>query len=137
MGRNRGGMFCVEFGKKKNYFQKILQGIVEAEIDVIRKLTGCRKPCTYRQYTFIGKRTPTLCKPKISSFSLWAFSNRTLFKTGQSIYPLPSLVAEFGGTLSLFIGFWTRLILFIKHMSHCASCLSITYDLFVKVTGNC
>ena len=86
-------------------YEKILRDIVAAENNEIRKLTGCRKPCTYRQYTFTGERTPTTFKPEAFSFSLWAFSNRTLVKTEQSIYPLSSLVAEFGGTLSLFLGF--------------------------------
>ena len=86
-------------------YEKIFHDIVVAENNEIRKLTGCRKPCTYRQYTFTGERTPTTFRPEVFSFSLWAFSNRTLVKTEQLIYPLSSLVAEFGGTLSLFLGF--------------------------------
>jgi hypothetical protein len=47
-------------------------------------------------------------------FSLVAQSNDTRIETEQLIYPLSSLVAEFGGTLGLFLGFsfmalWDRL----------------------------
>ena len=39
------------------------------------------------------------------AFSLWAASKKTTIKTEQLIYPLASLVADFGGTLGLFLGF--------------------------------
>ena len=38
-------------------------------------------------------------------FALVSMFNRTHVETEQLIYPLTSLVAEFGGTLSLFIRF--------------------------------
>ena len=105
--RNTGGMFYISVSNKVIFrkYEKTFTDIVVAENNEIRKLTGCRKSCTYRQYTFTGERTPTTFRPEVFSFSLWAFSNRTLVKTEQSIYPLSSLVAEFGGTLSLFLGF--------------------------------
>jgi hypothetical protein len=36
---------------------------------------------------------------------MYASSNDTRVETEQLIYPLSSLVAEFGGTLGLFLGF--------------------------------
>ena len=36
---------------------------------------------------------------------LWAVSKNTVVKTEHLIYPISSLVAEFGGTLGLFLGF--------------------------------
>ena len=38
-------------------------------------------------------------------FSLWSASVNTFSEKEQLIYPLTSLVAEFGGTLGLFLGF--------------------------------
>ena len=38
-------------------------------------------------------------------FSLWATSKKTTIRTEQLIYPVTSLVADFGGTLGLFLGF--------------------------------
>ena len=38
-------------------------------------------------------------------FDRWAVSRKTTIKTEQLIYPLVSLVADFGGTLGLFLGF--------------------------------
>ena len=39
------------------------------------------------------------------TFSLWSVSVDTYSEKEQLIYPLTSLVAEFGGTLGLFLGF--------------------------------
>ena len=51
------------------------------------------------------------------SFSFWAASTKTIIRTEQLIYPLTSLVAEFGGTHGLFLGFsfmtlWDHIQLF-------------------------
>ena len=72
----------------------------------ITKLTGCQKPCQYRMYEFVGAEEP-MASPKAEyfAFSLWAVSKKTTVRTEQLIYPLSSLVAEFGGTLGLFLGF--------------------------------
>ena len=39
------------------------------------------------------------------AFSLWAVSGKTTIRTEKLIYPPASLVADFGGTLGLFLGF--------------------------------
>ena len=70
----------------------------------IIKLTGCRKPCYRRKYTFIGKEIPTSFEHDDFILSLWAVSNETLVETEELIYPWTSLVAEFAGTLSIFLG---------------------------------
>merc|ERR1719458_2271958 len=76
------------------------------EIDEIRKLTGCMKPCRYRKYIFPNEKQP---QPGVNSdnsiFSLWAVSKKTRYEVEHLIYPLSSLVAELGGTLGLFLGF--------------------------------
>ena len=72
----------------------------------ISKLTGCMKPCQYRMYQFVGSEEPVVSpKPGYFAFFLWAVSKKTTVRTEQLIYPLSSLVAEFGGTLGLFLGF--------------------------------
>ena len=75
------------------------------ESEDIRKTTGCKKPCFYKRYNFIGEKLQTYFLANEFVFSLWAVSNYTMLETEQLIYPLASLVAEFGGTLSLFLGF--------------------------------
>ena len=66
-------------------------------------MTGCMKPCTYKMYQ-LGRKEPSVIKSDFFAFSLWAASKKTIIRTEQLIYPLTSLVAEFGGTLGLFLG---------------------------------
>ena len=75
-----------------------------AEAKEIKRLTNCIKPCNYRKY-ILGERKQTSFKSENFTFSLWAVSKNTVVKTEQLIYPISSLVAEFGGTLGLFLGF--------------------------------
>ena len=82
---------------------KIYEELRVADLEDISKMTGCLKPCTYNMYEF-GKHEPVTLKTEHFAFSLWAVSSKTTIKTEQLIYPLASLVAEFGGTLGLFLG---------------------------------
>ena len=66
----------------------------------ISEVTGCKKPCRYRRYSYFGE--PVINKQIKSDqflFSMVALSKDTRVETEQLIYPLSSLVAEFGGTL--------------------------------------
>ena len=74
-----------------------------ADLEDITKMTGCMKPCSYRAYQFI-RQERVILQSEYFAFSLWAVSKKTTIKTEQLIYPLASLVAEFGGTLGLFLG---------------------------------
>ena len=65
----------------------------------IFQLTGCRKPCRYNKYGFIGGQTATSFAHQHFVFSLWAVSNSTTVETEVFVYPWTSFVAEFGGTL--------------------------------------
>ena len=56
------------------------------------------------KYNLLGDMKPSLFKSEYVAFSLWAVSENTRVSTEQLIYPISSLVAEFGGTLSLFLG---------------------------------
>ena len=71
----------------------------------ITALTGCLKPCQYRKYHFVGGKERVSLDTDGFVFSLWAVSKKTTIKTEQLIYPVTSLVADFGGTLGLFLGF--------------------------------
>ena len=80
--------------------------ITGSDLEDITKLTGCLKPCQYRMYQFVGAEEPVVSpRSEYFAFSLWAVSKKTTIKTEQLVYPLSSLVAEFGGTLGLFLGF--------------------------------
>ena len=63
-------------------------------------MTGCKKPCHYKKYSFIGQEQTTSFTHEDFNFSLWAVSNATTLETEVLVYPLTSLVADFGGTLS-------------------------------------
>ena len=70
------------------------------------RVTGCKKPCYYKKYRLVGKLQASSVKHGQNFiFGLWAASNMTMMEKEQLIYPLTSLVAEFGGTLGLFLGF--------------------------------
>ena len=70
------------------------------------KITGCKKPCYYKKYSFFGEPKKThLNRTKDFLFSFFSHSNDTRVETETLIYPLSSLVTEFGGVLGLFLGF--------------------------------
>ena len=85
-------------------YGRILDKIRASDLDNIFKLTKCTKPCKYKKYNLLGDMKPSLFKSEYVAFSLWAVSENTRVSTEQLIYPISSLVAEFGGTLSLFLG---------------------------------
>ena len=76
-----------------------------SEAKEIFKLSGCRRPCIYKRYNFVGEKQTAAFLSNHFLFSLWAVSNSTLVESEQLIYPLSSLVAEIGGLLGLFFGF--------------------------------
>ena len=67
-------------------------------------MTGCHRPCIYHQYKFIGERERTLSSPEHFVFSLWAIDSSVEVAKETNIYNFDTLVADFGGTLSLFFG---------------------------------
>ena len=80
-------------------FQKL--GISQSE--KISDFTGCLKPCHYKKYTFLAEHN--FKSKKNYEFDLWAVSSNTKIETEELIYPMSTMVAEFGGTLGLFLGF--------------------------------
>ena len=75
------------------------------EHEGITQLTGCLKPCKYRRYSFFREKQSTAFTSNYFTFSLCSLSEFTRVEVEELIYPFSSLVAEFGGTLSLFLGF--------------------------------
>ena len=93
---------CDVFLRKYDSLFKMLS---RAEVPEVTRITGCQKPCRYNKYIIVGERRRTTFESKDFTFSLWAVSNRTEIRKEELIYPLSSLVADFGGTLGLFLGF--------------------------------
>ena len=81
---------------------RIFQELGISQSQEISLITGCLKPCYYKKYNFLAEHN---VKRDQYEFFLWAASSRTRVETEELIYPMSSLVAEFGGTLSLFLGF--------------------------------
>ena len=74
------------------------------DLDGIYKKTGCLKPCHYLKYWVEGDGIPTTYKSDNFLFSLVSVSNNTYVETEMPVYPWTSFVAEFGGSLGLFLG---------------------------------
>ena len=72
----------------------------DANLKQVLKLTGCKKPCYYKKYSFFGEPMQThINRTGYFIFSVISYSNDTRMETETLIYPLSSLVAEFGGVL--------------------------------------
>ena len=63
------------------------------------------KAVSLQKVHFLGEPSPTNFKSKHYIFSIWAVSSMTRVETEELIYPVFTLVAEFGGSLGLFMGF--------------------------------
>ena len=72
-------------------------------------MTGCKRPCSYKEYKFVStnfKEFNYIDFPKdLVVFCLWAVSQYTQAEEEVLVYPFQSFLAEFGGSLSLFLGF--------------------------------
>ena len=60
-------------------------------------------PCNYKEYKFVKSSSNPLSIP--SSVAFWAASSKTQIEEEVLLYPFTSLIAEFGGSLGLFLGF--------------------------------
>ena len=85
-------------------YNLIFENLAIAESKEISDVTGCLKPCHYKKY-ILAEPSPSSFKYKQYIFSMWAVSSKTKVETEELIYPMSTLVAEFGGTLGLFLGF--------------------------------
>ena len=91
----------------------------------IVKTTGCRRPCIYHQYKVIGKKIPFMnFSNKTFVYSLWSPASSVEVASETAIYSLNSLVADFGGVLSLFLGvsfmsLWHLLLAILPRIRNC------------------
>ena len=69
-------------------------------------MTGCKRPCSYKEYKFANTKEFTqIADPEDQiSFCLWAVSPFTQVEEEALVYPFESFIAEFGGSLGLFLG---------------------------------
>ena len=67
-------------------------------------LTDCSKPCRYNRYHVVGDLHTSTFNSSEYVFSLLASTNYTVVETETLKFPWTSLVAEFGGMFSLFLG---------------------------------
>ena len=81
--------------------------------------TGCKKPCKYRKFRIGEPKKLPFNGNQTDGLMLWSMADEKMVsklfrsksssilqvETEQLIYPLTSLVAEFGGCLGLFMGF--------------------------------
>ena len=77
------------------------------ELEKIKEMTGCAKPCNYMEYRFHGGKIPSSFKPSGDHFifSLHAQTRYTSIWKEELLYPSSTMIAEVGGILSLFLGF--------------------------------
>ena len=79
--------------------------MIDMEDSDIAMQTKCLKPCAYKKYEIMGDPSSTGFESDFFVLSVLSVSNATMVETEQLIYQLSELVADFGGTLGLFLGF--------------------------------
>ena len=87
-------------------------------MDNIIMSTGCLPPCKYTEYSL--PYAPVGTSDDSTSFELKFSQSSLVLRKEVLLYPLTSLVAEFGGTFGLFVGFsfimfWDSAEFFIKY----------------------
>ena len=100
-------------------FEDLYNSIAEAIAPTITNITGCKPPCSYLEYRFNDDPIHLGVSMQFSfwintffqesygdfGFVLWNMSPNLVVETESLLYNFESLVAEFGGTLGLFVGF--------------------------------
>ena len=98
-----------ESEKQFQEFEQIYRKLMNAESFEIFEITGCKKPCRYNEYRFASANAEVMPKvdgkPTSGWIVFWGASNRTWTEEEILLYPFTSLIAEFGGSLGLFLGF--------------------------------
>ena len=132
---NSSGSFFVNFiWNLTRYFRKFEElhggagtGLVHNELKTIISKTGCKAPCQYNQYGFLNSDLKPESEWPVEGqiqFGLWAVTNLTKIEKEVLLYPFTSLLAEFGGSLGLFLGFsimtiWDCAVDLIERVSKC------------------
>merc|ERR1712130_36595 len=100
-------------------FETAYNEIAEAVLPMISNSTGCYPPCSYKEYRYTGEANEAGKQFGTYGYVLWNMSPYVLVETESLLYSIESLVAEFGGTLGLFLGFsfmalWDGLEVMVK-----------------------
>ena len=74
------------------------------DLESVRKMTKCKRPCTYNVFN-LAQNVQPIQTPNFTRVMLFMEGIKVLEKKEAYVYPWTSLVAEFGGTLGLFVGF--------------------------------
>ena len=93
---------CKSFRTFEKYFYELWLW----ELSKVVEETGCAKPCSYKEYK-LGEVSvePEDLPSGQMKFGLWSSTEMTNVETEVLLFPFTSLLAEFGGTLGLFLGF--------------------------------
>ena len=86
-----------------NQFEELYGKLANADVDRIVQVTGCKEPCIFKEYKFVDSIPTVMSKRGFVAF--WAASQKTQREEEVLLYPFTSLIAEFGGSLGLFLGF--------------------------------
>ena len=74
---------CTERNQFKQ-FDRLFSMLLTAEVDKIERLTGCLKPCSYKEYKFVNSNPKPLLVGQVPdnqiAFGLWAVSEYTQFE---------------------------------------------------------
>ena len=90
-------------------FEQLFTILLDADMSKITRKTGCKKPCSYKEYNFVNTNLKELSYYTFPedqiAFCLWAVSQNTHIEEEVLVYSFESLIAELGGALGLFLGF--------------------------------
>ena len=67
-------------------FERIYRALGNANGDKIEPMTGCKKPCHYKEYNFVGSSPKVLVNPSVLGF--WAASHTTQVEMLEK-FPFP------------------------------------------------
>ena len=92
--------------KQLQRYLNIYDNLAVEDIAGVRRLTGCKTPCSYLQYKGVGNKVWRLDKNlTVLQLALSFASTEVALMKEILIYPLTSFLAEVGGSLGLFLGF--------------------------------
>ena len=98
-------------------FERVYHDVGGLDIEEVVTVTGCPRPCRYTRYT-LPAEPKDVSYLNASLVSLVMATATVTKRTEVLMYPLESLVAEFGGALGMFLGFsfimfwdWLELLL--------------------------